>query len=1000
MVLPIPPPKGIPDELFVPGAGGPVGAAGVTPPGFSTPNPNFAGISNINGVAPADTVGAVGPNHFIQMVNISFQIWDKQGNSLAGPFNINSLWSTFGGACQTRNDGDPYILYDHLADRWVLSQFAIPNGFAPPPTHQCVAVSRTADPVAGGWFLYDFTFTFGHDYPKLGLWPDGYYLSSQQGFSGGSLNAVVLDRANMLNGNPATFQAFTLGPPALIILPSSLDGPPPPAGSPAFFARHVDGGLWGGADRVEVYALHVDWGVPANSTFTLNASLPVAAFSSDLCSGTNLFDNCVPQPGDGTLETLPHWAMGRLQYRTFGTHESMVFNHTVDVDGADHAGIRWYELRRTPPGAGAWSVFQQATHSPDAGNPGLADDPHRWMGSIAMDKAGNMALGYSVSSSTVFPGIAYVGRLATDPLGEMPQGQPPNGEFTLIAGQGFMTFGRWGDYSSMTVDPVDGCTFWYTTMWGGPGNDNDWRTQIGAFRFATCNPADLAITKVGTPNPVIAGEILTYQITVTNNGPDTATNVQVVDVLPAGTTFLTSSVPCPSTAPPAGERTCSLGTLAAGDSRTIQIQVRVNSNLVVATGGSSTLTNTATVTADQLDPDTGNNTASAETLVNDSADLRLTKDCKPDAPLQAGGTATCTILVDNLGPSDARSVVVTDTHVSNGAFTITSATFSPPAMSPCAVAGGVVTCNLGTEPAGGRTTIIVQLTSTGQVDVDDTATVTSATPDPNLSNNSAQDGVRFIGVADLALTKTDAPDPVVAGTNLTYTLNVTNSGPSAAPNVVVKDTLPGQVSDVTFTPSVGSCIGGIPGNPLQPLTCNLGSLASGASASITIMAKVNASTPNGTILVNNAVVSSDFADPNNGNNNATALTTVQARADLVIVKTSDAPTYKPSSLITYTVTVTNLGPSDAQAVVVTDNLPDIKQAVYLSDTGGCTKSGNTLTCALGNMPIGTSKSFNIDITVKGNRGDVSNTASVGSSTVDPTLANNTSTLVVTVQGGG
>ncbi|OLC17021.1 MAG: hypothetical protein AUH29_03610 [Candidatus Rokubacteria bacterium 13_1_40CM_69_27] len=321
-------------------------------------------------------------------------------------------------------------------------------------------------------------------------------------------------------------------------------------------------------------------------------------------------------------------------------------------------------------------------------------------------------------------------------------------------------------------------------------------------------------------------------------------------------------------------------------------------------------------------------------------------------------------------------------------------------MTPCTVAGGVVTCNLGTEPAGGRTTIIVQLTSTGQVDVDDTATVTSATPDPNLSNNSAQDGVRFIGVADLALTKTDAPDPVVAGTNLTYTLNVTNSGPSAAPNVVVKDTLPGQVSDVTFTPSVGSCIGGIPGNPLQPLTCNLGSLASGASASITIMAKVNASTPNGTILVNNAVVSSDFADPNNGNNNATALTTVQARADLVIVKTSDAPTYKPSSLITYTVTVTNLGPSDAQAVVVTDNLPDIKQAVYLSDTGGCTKSGNTLTCALGNMPIGTSKSFNIDITVKGNRGDVSNTASVGSSTVDPTLANNTSTLVVTVQGGG
>src|SRR5262249_21993777 len=152
------------------------------------------------------------------------------------------------------------------------------------------------------------------------------------------------------------------------------------------------------------------------------------------------------------------------------------------------AGIRWYELRRTPSGSGAWSVFQQGIHSPDAGSPGLADDLYRWMGSLAMDQVGNMALGYSVSSSTVFPGLAYVGRLVTDRLGERPQGQPPNGEITLIAGQGSMTFSRWGDYSSMTVDPVDGCTFWYTSMYGGPDGNGDWRTQIGAFRFPTCNP--------------------------------------------------------------------------------------------------------------------------------------------------------------------------------------------------------------------------------------------------------------------------------------------------------------------------------------------------------------------------------------------------------------------------------------------------------------------------------------------------------------------------------
>ena len=989
IVVPIPPPKGIPDELFLLGAGAPVGAFGVTPPEFSTANPNFAGISNISGVAPADTVGAVGPNHFIQMVNISFQIFNKQGVSLAGPFNINSLWSGFGGACQTQNDGDPYILYDHLADRWVLSQLAIPNGFATPPTHQCVAVSRTADPVAGGWFLYDVTFSFGHDYPKLGLWPDGYYLSSQRGFSGGSLNAVVLDRANMLNGNPATFQAFTLGPPALIILPSSLDGPPPLAGSPAFFARHVDGDLWGGSDRVEVYELHVDWGVPANSTFTLNATLPVAAFSSDLCSGRSLFDNCVPQPADGTLETLPHWAMGRLQYRNFGTHESMVFNHTVDVDGADHAGIRWYELRRTPPGAGAWSVFQQGTHSPDAGNPGLADDPHRWMASMAMDKAGNMALGYSVSSSTVFPGLAYVGRLATDPLGEMPQGQPPNGEFTLIAGAGFMTFGRWGDYASMTVDPVDGCTFWFTSMYSGSFNVNDWRTRIGAFRFPSCNPADLAITKTASPSQVNAGDTLTYQISVSNNGSDTATNVVVRDTLPPGVTYLANSDSCVQGPP--GTLTCSLGTIAAGGTTSFTVQVRVGS------GVTGTITNTASVSADQADPDPSNNQASVPTIVNALADLRLTKQCKPDSPIAAGGTATCTILVDNLGPSAAQNVVVTDTLLSNGSFTITSVTTT---AGSCIIASNVVTCSLGVVAAGGRATITVTVTSSNQVDVNDTATVTSSTPDPNTANNSAEGVVHFVGSADLSITKLSTPNPVVAGTNVTYTIRVMNNGPSAALNVVVTDTLPGQVSDVTFTPSVGSCIGGIPGNPALPLTCNLGSLANGAGASITVVAKVNAGTPDGTILVNNAVVGSDTADANNGNNNATALTTVNARADLSIAKTSDAATYKPSSLITYTVTVTNLGPSAALAVVVTDNLPDFKQAIYNSDTGGCTKSGNTLTCSMGTLAVGERKSFNINETVKGARGAVSNTATVNSSTVDPTPGNNTSTRTVIVQGGG
>jgi uncharacterized repeat protein (TIGR01451 family) len=216
---------------------------------------------------------------------------------------------------------------------------------------------------------------------------------------------------------------------------------------------------------------------------------------------------------------------------------------------------------------------------------------------------------------------------------------------------------------------------------------------------------------------------------------------------------------------------------------------------------------------------------------------------------------------------------------------------------------------------------------------------------------------------------------------------------------VVKDTIPAQVSVLTTTPSVGSCTAGISGNPLQPLTCTLGTLTAsgvGSTASIVVTGVVASNVPNGTVVNNNATVSSGVADPNNANNSATAAVTVLAKADLAIVKTSDKLIYKPSSVITYTIAVTNNGPSDALAVIVTDNLPTTTQSIYQADTGGCTKSGLTLTCNLGPMPVGTSKSFIMRELVKGSKGLVSNTASVNSSTVDPNASNNSSTRTVTI----
>jgi len=380
----------------------------------------------------------------------------------------------------------------------------------------------------------------------------------------------------------------------------------------------------------------------------------------------------------------------------------------------------------------------------------------------------------------------------------------------------------------------------------------------------------------------------------------------------------------------------------------------------------------------------------------ESADLSVSKDCEPNGPIAAGQTAICRIFVDNGGPSLARNLVLTDTHFSNTPFGVFTVTGAGATQGPCSVVGNVVTCQLGDLPASGRATATVSITASQSVDVDDLASVVSSTSDPDPDNNQASGRVSFFAVANLSITKTSAPNPVVAGTNVTYTINVSNAGPSPATNVVVRDTLPAQVSDVTFTPSTGSCIGGIPGNPALPLTCNLGTLFNGGAASIVVTAKVKANTPDGTILVNNANVISDVVDPNTGNNLATALTNVVARADLAIVKTSDQSTYKPSSLITYTLSVANNGPSDAQAVVITDNLPDGQQALYVSDTGGCTKSGNTLTCTVGTLAIGESRSLNVNVTVKGSRGSVSNTGNVTSSTTDPVGANNTSVRTVAV----
>lgn len=448
-------------------------SSGIVNRDFSIPDINIEGITYTNAVPP-DPAGDVGPGHYIQMTNDGFggsavAVYDKSGTLLAGPFGLDTLW-TAGGPCGNGR-GDPIPLYDPLADRWLLTEFAGSGN------HLCVYVSRTPDPLAGGWFLYDFAVPQFPDYPKYGVWPDAYYVSSNES----NPAAYALDRIRMLNGQSATFQRFAAprlgGFPFEALIPSDLDGPtPPPAGSPNYFMRHRDDEAHSplsadpGADFLEIWEYHADFANPTLSTFGLATTIPVTEFDSNLCGLSSFF--CFPQPGTSTtLDPLREVVMWRLQYRNLGTHEALIGNLVTDVDGTDHGGIRWFELRKS--GVGVWSLFQEGTYSPDA--------DHRWMGSIAADKDGNIALGYSISSTSLFPSIRYAGRLAGDPLGTLPQG-----EHSIIEGSFSQTSStRWGDYSAMTVDPLDDCSFWYTMSYVG-NSASQWSTRIARLRFASC----------------------------------------------------------------------------------------------------------------------------------------------------------------------------------------------------------------------------------------------------------------------------------------------------------------------------------------------------------------------------------------------------------------------------------------------------------------------------------------------------------------------------------
>jgi hypothetical protein len=497
-------------------------------------------IANFNvgtgGANPPDPVGDVGPNHYVRMANSSFQIFDKvTGASVFGPANINTLFTGFGGACEFENAGDPIVLYDQLADRWLLTQFSDSVG---PAFHNCVALSQTSDPT-GPYYRWAFNTAVFPDYPKYGVWPNAYVISTRE-VDVSQIGAYAINRSQMLAGNPNPTQIQFIVPVDEFsgdgLLPTDLDGnTPPPAGAPAYFVGSMDdGGPYGAAqDALSLWEFDIDFATPANSSFELVDVIPIAPYDTIYPCLAGNARACIPVPAPLTAVDILSYRqrpMNRAAYRNYGSYQSIVTNQSVEAAPAI-AGMRWWEIRN--PGADS-VLYQDSTFAP-----GVSDGIHRWMGSAAQDSSGNVALGYSAASPSLFPSVRYTARLEHDALNEMAQG-----EDTFVVGGGSRTGAtvRWGDYTSMNIDPVDDCTFWFVNMYYA-ATGTQWTMRAGSFRFPDCGTPNLGVAVTPRDQRVCAGDTAVFGVEAHGyNGFTSATDLAVSSIPGADISFTPATI--------------------------------------------------------------------------------------------------------------------------------------------------------------------------------------------------------------------------------------------------------------------------------------------------------------------------------------------------------------------------------------------------------------------------------------------------------------------------
>jgi hypothetical protein len=615
---------------------------------------NIDGIG-ADGVAPPDTNGSVGGSQYVQIVNTLYAVYDKTtGALLLGPTAIHNIWSGFNGTCASGDGGDPNVIYDKLAGRWLVSQLDSND------TSLCLAISTSSD-ATGSYFRYEFG--FGNnvpDYPKFGVWPDAYYLNTNTFFLGAfftGANPCAFDRPLMLSGGAANMICFQQGSSVASLLPSDLDGTTaPPAGEPNFFLT------FSAPSTLNLFKFHVDFNNPANSTFTGPTAISVASFS-EVCGG----GTCIPQSGTTQqLDSLGDRLMFRLAYRNFGNHEALVANHSVTAGSS--GGVRWYEIRS--PNATP-TVFQQGTFAPDS--------DYRWMGSMAMDKAGDIAVGYSASSSNIHPAIRYTGRVPSDPAGTMET------EDTIIAGTGSQNGGlsRWGDYSGMSIDSADDCTFYYTTEYLKTDGSFNWSTRIGSFKFNSCGgppTPDFSISATPPSQTVLRGNSTPYTVTLTpSNGYNGTVNLSVSG-LPSGASGTFSPNPVTVTSPNASNSTLTVQTSSTTPAGTYTLTI-------TGTDGNN-LSHSTTVTLVVTQSDFSISASPASRSVKRGASTTYTVTLAPANGFSGSVSLSVSGLPSNsAGSFNPNPVTVTSPNSSTSTLTVTTAKKTPPGTVTLTITG-------------------------------------------------------------------------------------------------------------------------------------------------------------------------------------------------------------------------------------------------------------------------------------------------------------------------